>query len=212
MPERERAWPRSSREQRSRENPDTEGRAMSNCVILSVLLAGASICPGSGYLGSCPADVNGDGTVGVGDFLELLAEWGFNPCSHADLTGDRSVDILDFFAYLAQFGPCPPTVIEPIHGCRALDQEGTTYVLQEDLPSLTTNCFTITADRVVLDGNGHTITGDDGIGDYAVEATGRWGLVIRNLNIVYFGRGVNLIDTDDSLIEANNSCRSSVRP
>ena len=28
--------------------------------------------------GTCPSDVNNDGTVGINDFLDLLAAWG--PC------------------------------------------------------------------------------------------------------------------------------------
>ena len=56
----------------------------------------------------CPADVDGDGVVGIGDFLLLLAQWG--PCPPnciADLDGDGTVGILDFLLLLANWRPCP---------------------------------------------------------------------------------------------------------
>ncbi len=57
----------------------------------------------------CPADLDGDGSVGSVDFLALLAGWG--PCAApcpADLDGDCTVGILDFLALLGAWGPCPP--------------------------------------------------------------------------------------------------------
>jgi hypothetical protein len=148
--------------------------------------------------------MNGDGTVGVSEFLEVLAAWGLNPCARADLDGDREVDVVDFLAVLAQWGPCPPTTIVNISTCQVLDQAGTTYVLQADLPMVTDSCFSITADDIILDGNGHTITGDDGTDHDGVNANERQRLVIRNLTITDFGRGINLVGTDDSLIEDND--------
>jgi glycosylphosphatidylinositol phospholipase D len=56
---------------------------------------------------SCPADLDGDGSVGVDDFLSLLAAWGSNPGHPADFDGDGSVDIDDFLALLTAWGPCP---------------------------------------------------------------------------------------------------------
>jgi hypothetical protein len=58
-------------------------------------------------------DIDGDGVVGVLDFLILLAEWG--PCADcdppqacpADLDGDCIVGILDFLLLLGFWGPCP---------------------------------------------------------------------------------------------------------
>jgi hypothetical protein len=54
----------------------------------------------------CPWDCQAspDGTVGVTDFLQLLADWGTaTPC---DLDGD-GVGVTDFLALLAHWGPCP---------------------------------------------------------------------------------------------------------
>jgi len=55
---------------------------------------------------SCPWDCgDSDGTVGVVDFLAMLAQWGLiaTPC---DFNGD-GVDVVDFLALLANWGPCP---------------------------------------------------------------------------------------------------------
>ena len=55
----------------------------------------------------CPADLDGDGEVGIVDFLDLLAAWGPNPGHAADLDGDDVVGIVDFLELLASWGPCP---------------------------------------------------------------------------------------------------------
>ncbi len=56
--------------------------------------------------GVCPWDCgDGDGTVGLVDFLGLLAGWGQpGPC---DFDGGGVVGITDFLALLANWGPCP---------------------------------------------------------------------------------------------------------
>jgi len=54
----------------------------------------------------CPWDCgDGDGVVGIVDFLALLGEWGAvdSPC---DLDGG-GVGITDFLDLLAFWGPCP---------------------------------------------------------------------------------------------------------
>ena len=56
---------------------------------------------------ACPGDVDGDGEVGINDFLDLLAAWGPNPGHPADLDGDDAVGISDFLQLLANWGPCP---------------------------------------------------------------------------------------------------------
>jgi hypothetical protein len=55
----------------------------------------------------CFGDFNADGTVGVVDFLYLLAAWG--PCAGCpeDLHEDGVVDVSDFLLLLAQWGDCP---------------------------------------------------------------------------------------------------------
>jgi bacillopeptidase F len=55
----------------------------------------------------CPADIDGDGAVGVTDFLALLAAWGPNPGHPADIDGDGEVGINDFLELLSGWGACP---------------------------------------------------------------------------------------------------------
>ncbi len=55
----------------------------------------------------CPADLDGDGSVGIVDFLSLLSAWGPNAGHPADLDGDGAVGIVDFLTLLAAWGPCP---------------------------------------------------------------------------------------------------------
>jgi hypothetical protein len=58
----------------------------------------------------CAADVDGDNTVGILDFLGLLAAWGPNRGHAADFDGDGFVGVVDFLFVLAQWGPCPQIV------------------------------------------------------------------------------------------------------
>ena len=61
--------------------------------------------------GSCPADVDLDGEVGVTDLLLVLQEWG-QGSGTSDFAGvgrgpDGIVDIHDFLGVLMAWGPCP---------------------------------------------------------------------------------------------------------
>ncbi len=67
-------------------------------------LAGSTIGP---QVPGIPGDVNGDGVVGITDFLALLAAWG--PCADcndcpADFDGDCDVGITDLLILLANWG------------------------------------------------------------------------------------------------------------
>lgn len=53
----------------------------------------------------CPADIDGDGAVAVGDLLALLAAWG-DTGGPADINGDGQVDIADLLGLLGSWGPC----------------------------------------------------------------------------------------------------------
>ncbi|MHC4102555.1 MAG: EF-hand domain-containing protein [Planctomycetota bacterium] len=56
---------------------------------------------------ACPADLDGDGSVGIVDFLWLLAQWGTDPGGPPDFDGDGTVGVSDFLVLLASWGPCP---------------------------------------------------------------------------------------------------------
>ena len=55
----------------------------------------------------CPWDIDGDGSTGLGDLLNLLGAWGPNRGHPADFDGDGSVGLSDLLALLANWGPCP---------------------------------------------------------------------------------------------------------
>jgi hypothetical protein len=49
----------------------------------------------------CPADLDGDGTIGVNDVLQLIGAWG---TSEGDVTGDGTTDVSDILAILDAYG------------------------------------------------------------------------------------------------------------
>ena len=61
------------------------------------------------YLGNpsqpCPADLDGNGSVGTSDLLALFAAWGTNPGGPPDLDG--AVSTSDILVLFSQWGPCP---------------------------------------------------------------------------------------------------------
>jgi hypothetical protein len=57
-------------------------------------------------LETCLGDLDGDSTVGVTDFLLLLAVWGPCPGCVEDLDGDGVVGVTDFLLLLAAWGDC----------------------------------------------------------------------------------------------------------
>ena len=51
----------------------------------------------------CPADLDGDGDVGIDDLLAVLAAWGTDA---GDVTGDGTTDVNDLLEVMAAWGPC----------------------------------------------------------------------------------------------------------
>ena len=76
------------------------GKGSTMSAIVSDLRAQGCLAP------PCPWDCgDGDGVVGIADFLAVLAQWGTaGPC---DFDGDGDVGIDDFLALLANWGSCP---------------------------------------------------------------------------------------------------------
>ena len=55
----------------------------------------------------CPADFDGDESVGFGDLVSMLGAFGSCPGCPQDLDGDDLVTFADIVAILAAWGPCP---------------------------------------------------------------------------------------------------------
>ena len=71
----------------------------------SIPCASTACCP---TIPAVRGDVDANGTVGITDFLALLAAWGPCGCAcPADLDENGVVDIVDFLILLANWGPCP---------------------------------------------------------------------------------------------------------
>ena len=51
----------------------------------------------------CPADLDGDGSVGVTDLTAVILAWG---TPDADVTGDGTTDVQDLVAVINAWGPC----------------------------------------------------------------------------------------------------------
>ena len=50
-----------------------------------------------------PSDLDGDGIVGINDYLIVMGTWG-GP--EGDTNGDGTTDIADFLAVIGNWGPC----------------------------------------------------------------------------------------------------------
>jgi len=55
---------------------------------------------------SCPADLDGSGSVDSSDLLILFSQWGACSGCSGDLDGDGVVDSVDLLTLLGQWGPC----------------------------------------------------------------------------------------------------------
>jgi hypothetical protein len=77
--------------------------------IAAVMLALPGARPASGQ---CPADLDADNQVSIGDLLVLLGAWGTGGVP-ADINGDGDVGLPDLAYLLESWGPCP---VAPIPG------------------------------------------------------------------------------------------------
>jgi len=56
---------------------------------------------------ACPADLDGNGTVGFPDMLAVLTAWGLCEECPEDIDGDGEVGFSDLLVVLTNWGPCP---------------------------------------------------------------------------------------------------------
>lgn len=95
--------------------------------------------------------------------------------------------------------------------CGPLDAPGTTYHLTQDIvASLPGNCFTILADNVTLDGDGHTISSDGMLFRRALYSDVIANTEIRNLTITGFANGLQFDNGRGHLIHQTNFASNSV--
>lgn len=55
----------------------------------------------------CPLDYDGNGTIGNGDIIIVLSEWGCVGNCATDPNNDGIISVLDLLYFLTQVGPCP---------------------------------------------------------------------------------------------------------
>ena len=53
----------------------------------------------------CEGDIDGSGTIDVGDLLEVIGQWGATD-SAADINQDGIVDVSDLLIVVGNWGPC----------------------------------------------------------------------------------------------------------
>ncbi len=70
-------------------------------------VTGGFLSIGGGSAPPCPADLDGDGSVGFGDLLAVLAAWGACEDCPEDIDESGEVDFNDVLAVLSAWGPCP---------------------------------------------------------------------------------------------------------
>jgi len=88
----------------------------------------------------------------------------------------------------------------PLSSCGFLDIYGADYELQEDIIADGT-CFVIKAENIILDLNGHDITGSgSGEGVYVRIYNGA---IIKNGKISNFAEGIRMENSDNNIIENN---------
>jgi hypothetical protein len=55
---------------------------------------------------TCPWDLDGSGSVGTADLLDLLSQWGTDPGGPPDFDDDGNVGTSDLLELLSNWGPC----------------------------------------------------------------------------------------------------------
>jgi photosystem II stability/assembly factor-like uncharacterized protein len=101
----------------------------------------------------------------------------------------NSVDLQAFVAGIFSWSD------QTVSACGTLSSSGT-YTLTQDITDVVGTCFTVTARAVIIDGNGHTISGALGNTDFAVTSTVSNADAVRNvgikdLTIAGFGGGID---------------------
>ncbi|MHC4427758.1 MAG: trypsin-like serine peptidase, partial [Planctomycetota bacterium] len=70
-----------------------------------ICIGGLADCPDMAE--PCPWDLDGSGSVGTADLLDLLSQWGTDPGGPPDFDGDGNVGTSDLLELLSNWGECP---------------------------------------------------------------------------------------------------------
>jgi hypothetical protein len=139
---------------------------------LPLALTAPAMAPSSQSSLQCPWDLNGDGSVGIVDFLDLLTQWGTDPGGPPDFDGDQNVGIVDLLELFSRWGDCPGLIVcgDPDAG-NCFDANGTPGCAQQEcceaVCAITPECCDMAWDTACRDlastlcGN----CGDPGAGD-----------------------------------------------
>jgi hypothetical protein len=87
--------------------------------------------------------------------------------------------------------------------CGTLNTTGANYILQNSVNISSGNCFTLTANNIILDLNGYNISGNNNGFEFGILAYGLSNITIKNGLIDKWGdlgRAIYLWDTNESLI------------
>ncbi|RLI84722.1 hypothetical protein DRP07_00205 [Archaeoglobales archaeon] len=88
-----------------------------------------------------------------------------------------------------------------IYSCTVIDTPGY-YVLQNDiLDSSASKCVNITANDVILDGNGHIIDGINSLGSSAIYSSNTLNVTVRNVTVTGWWDGIYYRNVKDCRIE-----------
>ena len=96
-------------------------------------------------LGDCPLDFDGNGTVGNGDVLEMIIEYGCQSDCQTDPNNDGIVNVMDLLHMLTNLGDCP------------LEQDFSIGMLKDVTVAAASGC--VTRDPDIYDMTGRKVTG-----------------------------------------------------
>ncbi|WP_157533249.1 right-handed parallel beta-helix repeat-containing protein, partial [Haloferax profundi] len=94
--------------------------------------------------------------------------------------------------------------------CTTISQPGV-YDITANLTNSSASCLDIESDDVVLNGNGHTITGNgSGVGIAVGNGTAISNVTVRNVTVDTWRTGVRLNNTDESTLDSVTSTNASL--
>ena len=91
------------------------------------------------------------------------------------------------------------------NGWGAWDAYTNTCTLRADIAMYGANGIDINADNVTLDGNGHSLIGNNITNTNGVYLSGRTGVTVKNLTVEHFYHGIDLASSSGNALAGNNA-------